>query len=288
MTAQLETQVVELKRSSDFRSGDRNSFMVKLGEETLPGNHDPAAYLDQLGLTEVSGKIAVVCPGNCGLMMELRRRGADRVIGFEPRSRFHRSLTKILNIANQLDGSPVWPFSSQFWWPSSNVIRETHEVVIWANDTEFCRQPETQIEGALSLLKPGGSLFVEVVLGTQGVPEKGTPINAWRPSEESFKELVNQVRAGVTVTRVCDGRMDQRAVYQITEEVVVMEDSTVQSEVLDETQLREEALSQFPENIRDRIGSLLDDGFDYHVVKEAFENNGEQGIETLEGADPQA
>ena len=104
----------------------------------------------------------------------------------------------------------------------------------------------------------------------------------------AFTAVVQQARSEARVKRVCDGRLTGRVVYQVTEEVVVVADSTVQSEeIIEESELRQQALDQFPSELRLRIQSLLTGGFDYHTLREAFEKDGEQGIEALEARDLQ-
>lgn len=286
MDSALLERVQSLRGSSLFRSGDAGSFKVLIGDEQLPGKHCPAEYLDALGITEVEGKVGVVCPGNAGLMAELRRRGADRVVGFEPRYQFQKSLTTILQILNESDGSTIWPYSSSPWWPGTTPIKNTFDMMIWAEGLEWSRMPAFQMQGALGNLKPGGIMIVEVNHGENGLPEGAT--NRWRPTKEAFEAAVKVVAPEADVIRVSDGRLAGRVVYMIRDEVVVLEDSTVRSDgVLDEDDLNKEALSHFPEEVQERIQSLMATGFDYHVLKEAYGNNGEAGLKELEESNHQ-
>lgn len=222
----LKNQVDKFRHSSSFSPGDPGSFIVPIikGAIELPGKYDPAAYLDRLELKSTSN-IAVIYPGNGGLCAEAIHRGATTVWAVEPRNQFNKSLcslnTFMLN-AGKLGFSLL---TSLEITPVDGIF----DVVVWPEGLEQVNDPAYALKCALSMLKIGGRLFIEVVHGQQEIPQG--KINSWRPKEEAFVKLLQLLFADAPL-RAMKGRLDRRFIYEITKIAPKVTESPPQSEIV--------------------------------------------------------
>lgn len=202
-----------LRHSSHFVAGDPGSFKVKFTPDyELPGKDEPADYLDRLGLKAISGKVCVVYPGNGGLCVEALKRGAVDVLAVEPRESFLKTLVEVSMFSSTLLGRT---FSSVHGrgMGGAGAWSQTYDVVIWSEGLDRLKDPALSMKHTLGLVKPGGSLYIEVTHGQHGTPT--VPVNSWLPKEEVFEKVLADIVGDAEVSKL-KGRLDRRTVYRIT------------------------------------------------------------------------
>lgn len=210
--------------SSAFRYGDKTSFQIFLDKERngyLPGNHDPRPYLDSLGLKDLTGlSVAVICPGNGGLMTEVLLRGAVESIGYESRHTFKKALDGVFALfARNNDYKGVALYHR---WPNEADIASRFDVIIWPEGFDTTVYPRETFESVTRMLKPSGVLYVEVRHGgNTSLPIK---INNYTPTAETFQRFVSYVAPGIGLEEVAPGRMDRRVIYKLESDLVVVVD----------------------------------------------------------------
>lgn len=203
----LEDQVKAFKSSSAFTPGDALSFSIKINNLlSLPGRHDPAAYMGSL-MNELSGKVAVICPGNGGLCIEALRRGAESVAAFEPRSVYHKALSKIAEFYQEANGRTFGVNNSRL-----GLNQASFDTIFWTEGLDEIQNPEALFDDVLAALKPGGRLFIEVSHGNHGPMPKVT--NSWKPSIASFESTIKKVN-DLSITSKKPGRNQLRIIYEI-------------------------------------------------------------------------
>lgn len=206
-TNTLALEVRQFAQSSSFTSGDPFSFSIKITDDvSLPGKFDPANYLNAV-TSSIEGRVAVVCPGNGGLCVELLRRGAQEVIAFEPRNQFWKSLDAVSKFYNSVHGKT-------FEIIDKLPVEESGKfnTVIWSEGLDELRDPMKPLTEVLGCLVPRGRLFIELSHGThKAAPEA---INSWRPSPEAFAETIEGIE-NVAVKLRAEGRNASRTTYTI-------------------------------------------------------------------------
>lgn len=203
----LDQQIKEFRQSSSFTPGDALSFSVKFTETlSLPGRHDPATYL-QLDHHDLTGRVAIVCPGNGGLCVEALKRGFTSVDAFEPRNVYHKSIAKVAEFCKAILNK-TYSYSTS----KGSLDQGRYDLIIWSEGLDEIRDPATLFRGALEALKPGGAIYVEVSHGTHTSLPKST--NAWRPSIDSFESTIKSI-GDLTIESRRPGRNQLRVIYEI-------------------------------------------------------------------------
>jgi hypothetical protein len=218
MTIQaLASEAERFVKSSAYRFGDRTGFAVQLHESiSLPGNNSAADYLDKLGLESVPERVAVVCPGNGGLVAECFTRGAKFVLALEPRPRFNAGLQGVFDLLDKVwqleetnDLSHAWV---EEWWPQIDQDGYTDfDLILWPEGVEEITTPKAIFQGLADLLLPGGKLIVELSVGNRPWVEK---INSWRPSKEAVLDMSKEIFDGETLDEQA-GRNDTARIYTL-------------------------------------------------------------------------
>jgi hypothetical protein len=216
---QLQEAVTSLKDSSAFRFGDATTFDVCFlrHEVELPGKCNAADYLKGLKqrlrvLVPEGGRVAVVCPGNGGLIPELLMAGAAEVLAIEPRPRYHDALERVVPLLGAVhEGSSVTTFRA---WPKPGLgkMLRAFDLIIWSEGLEECLHPAASLGTVASLLAPGGTFVIEVVHGEQGAP---LPIlNSWRPTKEAWDAFFSDT-FGDGDYSLTHGRAAGRYIYRV-------------------------------------------------------------------------
>jgi len=207
----------ELRSSSKFTGGDRLSFKIPLSDSVvLPGSHDPAAWLDNLGLKDMSGmSVAVVCPDNGGVVAEAVRRGACMVFACEPRYFYHQSLPEVISLIEKPEGVKV-AYTTE--WPGGY---EGVDLVLWPDGLQETRSPRTILKKVFSMLNDGGVVYIEAVIGGHG--KAATTTNSWKPTEDALKATLAEEAPDAALERIGPGRFTNRVIYRIAEPQVVIE-----------------------------------------------------------------
>lgn len=213
----LKEQAQELASSSKFTSGDKLSFKVPLADDVeLPGKFDPKEYLDKLDLSSLKGMaVAVVCAENGGIVAECVRRGAKLTLACEPRYFYHQSLPAVLRLIQKPMGRKTGYLAS---WPRGD---EAVDLVLWPDGLQDSRHPRMILKKVFSMLRPGGVVYIEAVIGGHGVP--GATTNSWKPTESVLEETLREEAPNAMLEKVGDGRLTNRVIYRICEEAVVIE-----------------------------------------------------------------
>lgn len=215
----LDQQVKAFKQSSSFTAGDALSFGIKFNDTvSLPGRHDPAAYITSHDIPMV-GNIAIVCPGNGGLCAEALRRGAANVAAFEPRDVYRKSIAKVAEFCEALGGK-------RFDYKISREVAppDTFDTIVWSEGLDDIRDPAEFFKGVVKSLRPGGTLVIEVSHGTHAPLPKTT--NAWRPSLESFESTIKAF-GNLAIVIKKPGRNQLRVVYKIKNTAAPAQTQTV-------------------------------------------------------------
>lgn len=218
MFAELGREADVFAKSSGYRYGDKDSFQVPVASGvTLPGNHDPHHYLNQLGLQTIPKRCLVICPGTAGLVPVLMRRGADDVVALEPRHFFAGMTQRVLALvakglrADQIKGKSYRYLGS---WPLDADEREAlgkFDLILWPEGTEDVREPRAVMIAIADLLAPTGKLVVEVWHGShQYVPK----INSWKPTGDAWFQAV-KAHFGQGPTGCQEGRRQNLRIYTI-------------------------------------------------------------------------
>jgi len=217
----LQTRAKELVRSSKFTSGDKLSFRVPLDKDVvLPGNFSPAKYMDDLGIKKLDGlKVGVICPGNGGIVAEAIRRGASKVYVYEPRYLFQNAIHSVLSLLVKTDEQKIM-FAER--WPDSKDHKGL-DLIIWPEGLEEAVDPRSVLKSVLSLLAPAGACYIEVVIGFHDRP--GKSVNSWKPSEEALEATLKEEYEGATCEKVGEGRLTNRVIYRLGEDVIVAVDT---------------------------------------------------------------
>ena len=213
---QLTDAVATLASSSAFRHGDASTFAVTFLRHTaeLPGPADPQRYLqvikNKLGpLVSEDDSVAVVCPGNGGLVAEVLLAGAEQVIAIEPRPRFHGAIDQVCALLRSTHERV--DVRTNMGWPSPKSSIGPFDLIFWPEGLDECRDPAAAMKSLLGCLRSDGLLCVEVTHGenTKGEP----PLNSFRPTEETWAGLLEQL--GTEVAMQTPGRAQRRVVYRI-------------------------------------------------------------------------
>lgn len=227
-TDTLALDVKTFAQSSAFTSGDPFSFSVKITDDiSLPGKFEPSKYLNTI-TSAIDGRVAVVCPGNGGLCVELLRRGGLEVIAFEPRNQFWKSLDAVAEFYKSVNGK-TFDIIDKLPVEDSGKFN----TVIWSEGLDELRDPLGPLTEILGCLVPQGRMFIELAHGSH----KASPeaINSWRPSPEAFAETIEAIENAVIVDKA-PGRNDSRATYTIqnTEDEPILIISEPEAENQDE------------------------------------------------------
>lgn len=203
----LDHQIKTFKQSSSFTSGDALSFVVRFTDVlSLPGKYDPADYL-RVDPDEVSGRVAVICPANGGLCVELIKRGSASVSAFEPRNIYHKSIAKVAEFCKASLGRTYGYSTTQ-----SELEPDAYDLIVWSEGLDEIRDPAEFFRSVLRSLKPGGAIYIEVAHGAHGVLPKST--NAWRPTIDAFESTIAAI-GGLTIEAKRPGRNQLRLIYKI-------------------------------------------------------------------------
>lgn len=187
------------ERSSGYRYGDKAAFSIYLADGLLlKGPNSAGAYLDSLGLTELPERVMVICPGNGGLVAECFRRGTKRVVVMEPRTRFHATLRRVLQLQESAWKAEEKTGLSHRLVMTWDQIRTNDgfkdvDLILWADGLEEMTQPKDVFQAVDSALNPGGRLFLEARLGRHPWIDK---INSWFPSEHAIAEMSKEIFGG--------------------------------------------------------------------------------------------
>lgn len=207
----LEQQLKAFRQSSSFTPGDTFSFSIKFNDTlSLPGKHDPAAYLDKSGV-DLSGDVCVVCPANGGLCVELLKRGTRSVMVFEPRPIYQKAINEVTKFAAAALGKPVLGVRYQVT-QNSPFESNCYDTIIWSEGLEDIRDPANLLKAILNGLRPGGTLVIEVALGGHAVLP--ATINSWKPTAENFEASIKKFE-GFEITAKRPGRNQMRTIYTI-------------------------------------------------------------------------
>lgn len=230
MTAATMQQAVEkLRYSSAYAAGDRLTFKLPLepGKLELPGQSDPVSYLDLVQqafqFTLPSGaRVAVVGAGYGGLASALLLRGVRHVVVIEPRFRFHAGLDAVCPLLTEIhtpqgievaEGTEtVTAFKT---WPTMAHVDKLgqFDLVISPEGFDECPDPVELLCAMIAMTKPGGLCALEVTIGeTVQIPTG--PVNAWRPTQAAFAELVKLSGLGERVRQTA-GRGTNRILYGV-------------------------------------------------------------------------
>lgn len=203
----LATEVNKFRRSSAFTPGDPFSFSITLTEQIkLPGKFNPSSYLNGLSLP-IPDRVAVICPGNGGLCVELLRRGAKEVVGFEPRNQYFTALTRISEFCRDALGRT---FRVELRVPAA--VEEQFDLILWPEGLEEIRDPLQPLYDTINALRSGGRLLIEVAHGPHGASPPR--INSWRPGQQAFIDTV-QINKDCKHTRTIKGRNASRVIHEI-------------------------------------------------------------------------
>lgn len=216
----LQSKANALVRSSKFTHGDKLSFNINVGGDVLlPGNHDSKNYVDGLGLGDLKGlKVVVVCARNGGIVAEAIARGAAEVYAYEPNYLFKGALKEVVSLIQKKVSQKIMLADR---WP--DILDQGNiDVIIWPEGVDEARNPRAILRTLLSLLSPTGVCYIEAVIGGHGIP--GKVVNSWKPSEEAIIETIKEVQEGVTVDKVGQGRLENRIIFRLVEDSVVIID----------------------------------------------------------------
>lgn len=211
--ASVKERVEQTRSASWFRFGDASSFSVPVGEGlSLPGATSPGDYLDLLGmyLVDHNDVIAVICPGNGGLIYELVMRGAKKIIAFEPRHLFRGVVERMLAqfpVDCEVEVRSSWPVKSD--GPCSCII--------WSEGVSDIGDPETVLPSVAAMLSVPGNLFIETVLGlsSSGIS------NNWRPTETVLSSVLRLGEA-VSIDLIGQGRRENSVIHRVAGDFVVL------------------------------------------------------------------
>lgn len=219
----LPGYVKQFVRSSAYMYGDRTSFKVHIDKSRtshMPGRHDPSDYLNQVGMAQVDGRAAVICPGNGGLVAEMIYRNADEVYAFEPRSVFSKGLEGVLSI---IEKTSEYTVNVKTDWPKKGECVGEFDLIIWPEGLEISVIPHSVFSNIIKMLSPQGVLLIELCQGlnTDSNPKK---VNKWMPTDLAFREFVTSIDPEIVIEKVGKGRLDRRVIYKITSDLVVIID----------------------------------------------------------------
>lgn len=207
--------------SSAFRYGDKTSFKIFLeanGNRYLPGKHDPRTYLDRCGIKSIKGDVAVICPGNGGLAIEALHRGAPEVYMFEPRSVYNNALNGVISLT-EVDSR----ITTNLRYPNGYEYNKKFDIIIWSDNFDVSLSPEYVFRNVVNMLSDNGTLVIEVNHGNNTNHTPGN-INNWKPTKDTFKKFVNTIASSFSVEDICLGRFDNRVVYKIQSDIVIVMD----------------------------------------------------------------
>lgn len=215
-----EQQVKNFSRSSVYQFGDSTSFIIPLSDTLwLPGKTNPGTYLNFMGVPkEISGTVGVVCPANGGLVTELARRGAKKVITFEPRPRFMAGLKGVLELFSRVNDTPI---EVRNCWPTDEFSNEC-DLIVWSEGLDESNSPERHLTAILASLTKDGSLYMEVTHGSQDFPQ--TRINSWRPTSDAFERLIAEINDGNNPEKLSQGRAQNTQFWRVDNSVLVILD----------------------------------------------------------------
>jgi predicted transcriptional regulator len=241
----LDLRIRTFKASSSFTPGDACSFSIDFGEDvTLPGRHDPSAYLRRLGVDVTGKNVLVVCPGNAGLAVAALRAGASTVAVLEPRPVYHRAIPEVSTFASEVIGAT---FSQR---EIDDELVEAFDVVFWSEGLDEVSHPKSLVQKVLASMLQGSTLYLEVNHGHNGkLPES---INAWRPTAAAFKETLEDLGDLEVITEL-EGRSQTRKIYKI-------KNNTVRAEVLGGPDYQSaDDVQDFAEKIKEEIQKNRED-----------------------------
>lgn len=207
----LDQRIKAFKQSSAFSSGDNLSFSIKFTDELgLPGKYNPEAYMTTSNIS-VAGRVAVICPGNGGICVELLHRGAAVVEAFEPRSVYHKALPMVSGFCNAAIGKS-FSYSIDKSLPQAGL----YDLVVWTEGLDEIRDPAIHLVSALRSLRSGGELLIEVAHGTHGLLPNQT--NSWKPTIDSFESSIKKL-GDYEIASSRPGRNQLRIIYKIKSKV---------------------------------------------------------------------
>ena len=217
----LPGYIQKFVRSSAYRFGDSTSFKIYIDENRkalMPGRHDPHEYLNQIGVGQITGSAAVICPGNGGLLSELIYRGAEEVYGFEPRTVFTKTLEGVLSIIGKTSEYTV---TTKDKWPRIGECEGKFDLILWPEGLDISITPHSIFTNILKMLSPQGVLFIELCLGlnTDHNPKE---VNRWMPTNQAFREFIRNIDPNAVVESAGIGRLDRRVIYKISNDEVVV------------------------------------------------------------------
>ena len=208
----LDLRLRTFKASSSFTPGDALSFSIHFGDDiSLPGRHDPVAYMEQLAIDVAGKNVLIVCPGNAGLAVAALRAGASTVVVLEPRNVYHRAIPQISEFASEVIGAT---FSQR---TDSSKLVESFDLVLWSEGLDDISHPKALVEQVIAAMKKGSTIYWEINHGQNGVLPEST--NAWRPSEDGFKATLSQL-GDLKIVSTLEGRGQTRKIYTIQNNTV--------------------------------------------------------------------
>ncbi len=217
---QLKTAADKLRGSSDFRYGDPTTFSITLLEHEveLPGAADPAKYLDLLRrklktVVRKGDSVAIVCPGNGGLVAEAARAGAAKVIAIEPRVRYGAAIDRVCALLDSVYEETE--IKTHRGWPGARTDIGPFDLVLWPEGLEECRDPEGVLESLAGMIRaePKGMLCVEVTHGENTRVEP--PLNSFRPTTAVWWSVLDGLGGEVLET---PGRAAGRTIYRVADD----------------------------------------------------------------------
>lgn len=218
---ELPGYIQKFVRSSVYRFGDSTSFKIYIDENRktlMPGRHDPYEYLNKIGVGQITGSAAVICPGNGGLLSELIYRGAKEVYGFEPRTVFTKALEGVLSIIGKTSEYTV---TTQNKWPQIGECEGKFDLILWPEGLDISVTPHSIFTNILKMLSPQGVLFIELCQGQNNDPNP-KKINKWMPTGQAFRGFIKGIDPNVVIGDAGKGRLDRRVVYKISHDDIVV------------------------------------------------------------------
>jgi len=214
VTTQTAERVAAILGSGSFVRDDPFSFKVPLSDtDGLPGKYDPAEYLNHLELPNKPERVLVVGAANGGLTAALVRSGCLDVAMVEPRVRYRKTLGLVISTLAQAHKGlqaqvcPIWPTK-----PEHAASLGQFDLILWADGLASCQMPGQTLALLLTLLKPEGRMFVEVLCGNDSAPSPQH--DGWAPSEGAFLQFMQRL-AGKAPTKLSPQRAENMGIFEI-------------------------------------------------------------------------
>lgn len=213
----------KIRRSSAYAAGDPTTFKVRIlpGQVELPAPSDPVAYMAdvqaKLKFSLPKGaRICVVGGGYGGLAAHFLNEGAKQVIVVEPRFRFHAGLDMLVPLLDAIHAPKETETIKAFKaWPQQGHVQSLgqFDLVICPEGFDECPEPVETLTALLKMVSPVGGLVMEVLCG-ESTQVPATKVNSWRPTAETFSQLLLKINQGKEF-REANSRMETRRLFAV-------------------------------------------------------------------------